>query len=98
MQAVLNPASARPKAARRPAPPAPLQWENETDPNIEVEACLHYDSIEFMLDEWIFAGRPRLKKEKVRFFVDNEQLICSTLTSSALRGLAATTLDTDADE
>ena len=62
MQAVLNPASARPKAARRPAPPAPLHGENETGPSIEVEACLHDDSIEFMLDEGIFGGRPRLKK------------------------------------
>ena len=36
--------------------------KNETDPTIEVETCLHDDSIEFMLDEGIFAGRPRLKK------------------------------------
>ena len=64
MQAVLNPASARPKAARRPAPPAPLHGEDETVPTIEVEACLHDDSIEFMLNEGIFAGRPRLKKLK----------------------------------
>ena len=92
MQAVLNPASARPKAARRPAPPAPLHGEDETDPTIEVEACLHDDSIEFMFNERIFAGRPRLKKQ-VRSFVDNEQLVSSTLTPSAL-----TTLETDVDE
>ena len=38
------------------------------------------------------------KEVKVRSFVYNGQLIASTLTSSALIGLAATTFETDADE
>ena len=32
--------------------------EDKTDLTIEVEVCLHDDSIQFMLNERIFTGRP----------------------------------------
>ena len=38
------------------------------------------------------------KEVKVRSFVDNQQLKTITLTSSALRGLVTTTLETDGDK
>ena len=64
IQAVLNPASARPKAARRPAPPAPL-IEQALEPTLyvtctKVENNSHDNSIVLMLNEWIFPRRPRL--------------------------------------
>ena len=61
MHAVLKPASAKPKAARRPAPPAPLQ-------NALVEAFgdtvsprnLHDNGIVLVLNEGVLATFPGL--------------------------------------
>lgn len=56
MQAVFRPASARPKAARRPAPPAPLICYKLLIETNQSRENAHYDSIVFMLNEGVFAG------------------------------------------
>ncbi len=98
MQAVLKPASARPKAARRPAPPAPLKWVVISNRYIVMRReSSHDDSIEFMFDQWVLSRGPGLETALGSVHAKN-RLLMHTLTSSAFTGLVATTRATEADE